>query len=296
MDKQSIDFILNLTSYLNINEVINLSQINKYYWDLRNIIFKEVCSQADYLTIGLMSELCLSNFKTDFKIDFNKNEKKRWLYLLYYSIKSKISNKFKNNVSPFFENKHLNSILNRKNLIIRNFNLSYCKKIDYSILCQPRNIKKLHRLTTLNLSYSNIKDIKDICLLKNLENLKLMDTPLTSIKGIENLSNLTSLDLLTSKLSDDDKFKENCVLKPLNKLINLTYLNLGFTNVRFVEPLQNLSKLEYLNLRYTKVEDPSSIIFNQSKYRTEIDLTHTPYIRNLNSINYRSNFVDFFME
>ena len=81
------------------------------------------------------------------------------------------------------------------------------------------------------------------------------------------LSNLTSLDLLTSKLSDDDKFKENCVLKPLNKLINLTYLNLGFTNVRFVEPLQNLSKLEYLNLRYTKVADPSSIIFNQSKYK-----------------------------
>ena len=66
MDKQSTDFILNFTSYLNINEVINLSQINKYYWDLRDIIFKEVCTQADYLTIGLMSELCLRNFKTEF--------------------------------------------------------------------------------------------------------------------------------------------------------------------------------------------------------------------------------------
>jgi len=77
-------------------------------------------------------------------------------------------------------------------------------------------------------------------------------TEFITIKGKLYSTSLTELNLAGMSLSDDD-------IKPLSKMVNLTYLKLGLNNISDISALSGLNNLKQLDLRDNNISDISAL-------------------------------------
>lgn len=125
----------------------------------------------------------------------------------------------------------------------------------------------LEKLTYLNASAYEIKDLTGLHHAVNLQHLELAGNSLRSIEPLRLLTNLEYLDLsmtgsldysplndlvnLKSLVLADSSFKDT---KNIEKLTKLKVLDLSFTNVKNVSSLSSLSQLEEINLSYIPIK------------------------------------------
>ena len=115
---------------------------------------------------------------------------------------------------------------------------------DYSLL------KEMGRLSLLDLSYSEIKDISFLAGLTNLTSLYLGGNRISDISFLSQLTGLAGLDLRSNGLVD---------ISPLQKLKKLRTLDLQYNELTNISPLQGLNRLSYLNVNWNKIADLSPL-------------------------------------
>ncbi|MDQ0857211.1 fibronectin type III domain-containing protein [Bacillus sp. V2I10] len=125
----------------------------------------------------------------------------------------------------------------------------------------------LEKLTYLNASPYEIKDLSGLEYAVNLQHLELAGNRLNSFEALKSFTKLEYLDLSMSGASDfsplnsltnlhslllaDTSFKD---LKHFQKLTNLKLLDLSWTGVKDVSVLESFHQLEEINLSYTEVK------------------------------------------
>lgn len=125
----------------------------------------------------------------------------------------------------------------------------------------------LEKLTYLNASPYEIKDLSGLEYAVNLQHLELAGNRLKSIGALKSFTKLEYLDLSMSGATDfsplnsltnlhslllaDTSFKD---LKHIQKLTNLKLLDLSWTGVKDVSVLESFHQLEEINLSYTEVK------------------------------------------
>ena len=101
-------------------------------------------------------------------------------------------------------------------------------------------------LISIDLSYTNVRDLSPIKGLKNLSALNLSHTQVSDLTPLGALKNLSFLNLCGTQVSD---------VSPLRKLQKVTELHLGDTQVRDFTPLKDLKKLRNLYLYKGQVSE-----------------------------------------
>ena len=125
----------------------------------------------------------------------------------------------------------LENLSNLQTLILANVSVEEDLKV----------LQNLKHLTYLNLRRSGVKDLTPIAGLTNLEYLNLYNNPeIQSIQPLQNLVGLRTLILGNIPVGEE--------IAVLDKLRQLTYLNLRNTGLTDISMLSHLSNLEYLNL------------------------------------------------
>jgi Leucine-rich repeat (LRR) protein len=112
------------------------------------------------------------------------------------------------------------------------------------------SIKKLESLTSLNLSYTFIKDIS---FLKNLSSLRELYLENCKIKNITDLADLKALEILNltgNNIQD---------ISSLIHLAKLTHLYLKDNEITDISPITFLKELTDLNLSYNHIKDISPV-------------------------------------
>lgn len=122
----------------------------------------------------------------------------------------------------------------------------------------------LEKLTYLNASPYEIKDLSGLEYAVNLQHLELAGNRLKSIEALKSFTKLEYLDLSMSGASD---------FSPLNSLTNLHSLLLADTSLKDLKHIQKLTNLKLLDLSWTGVKDVSVLeSFHQLE---EINLSYT---------------------
>lgn len=106
-----------------------------------------------------------------------------------------------------------------------------------------QNVKSLERL---NCGNTMVKDLKP---LRNLTNLRVLDVHLATVSELIFLSNLKNLEILDVS-ENYSLFK----LDGVEKLTNLTELNLSKTQVRSLQPVATLPDLQIIKFAHTPVK------------------------------------------
>jgi len=124
-------------------------------------------------------------------------------------------------------------------------------------------LKKLKKLTTLNLSAPYLEDFLYLQELKGLTSLELSSNNISDFLFLRELKCLTSLDLSFNKLSD---------LSFLQEQKGLTSLDISYNKVSDLSFLRKLKGLTSLNLRNNRISDLS--FFVGLKSVTSLDIRH----------------------
>lgn len=124
-------------------------------------------------------------------------------------------------------------------------------KLESGLLTDLSPLADLHNLQSLLLwGCENLSDISAIKRLNKLTVLDLSSTHVTDLAPLSGLVNLSDLDLISSYVKD---------LTPLKTLKNLKRLSLARTRVTDISPLQDLTNLSDLDLAGTKIKDLSPL-------------------------------------
>ena len=92
----------------------------------------------------------------------------------------------------------------------------------FKIVKLPNSLRWLTSLTTLDLSYTPIKDIRMLSNLKSLTSISLKWTPVKNIQALSKMPSLTNLELTGVSVWD---------IRPLSNLTSLSNLYLNETKV-----------------------------------------------------------------
>ena len=161
---------------------------------------------------------------------------------------------------------NLEGIENCKKLI--KFSVSDMQIEDYSILSRLNNIEEIGIFGNNSLTNTNFENFID---------------------NIKSFSKLNKLTLYSAKLDDIS------LLKELENIESLNYLNLAFNTIKNLEPLKNLTNLESLDLRNNMIIDISplsSLIKLKTLYLSNnhiIDITPLASNKNLMYLYLKGN-------
>ncbi|MFR0575356.1 InlB B-repeat-containing protein, partial [Bifidobacterium boum] len=126
------------------------------------------------------------------------------------------------------------------------------------------SVAKLAKLTSLDLSDTQVSNVSSLEKLANLGGLGLSYTQVSDVSPLAKLEKLTLLDLSNTRVSD---------VSALAKLTDLVGLNLNDTQVSDVSPLAELTSLWDLDLSKTQVADVSALAKLANLYK--LDLSET---------------------
>ena len=110
-------------------------------------------------------------------------------------------------------------------------------RVEEKELKSLEGVEELHKLISLNVSYSGIKSLKPVRNLINLEYITADFNQLTSLEGVENLKKLKGLSAGWNKITS---------LKPLKGLTNLEYLWMDDNRLKSLKGIENSTGLAYL--------------------------------------------------
>lgn len=181
-----------------------------------------------------------------------------------------------------FRFKHLKSLCLRQNLIQSISELEVLPVetmtdvdlYDNRIKHISSNVNKLVNLTSLDLSFNNIKHIKNIDNLTKLENLYFVQNKISKIENLNTLTELKNLELGGNNIQsiDEDSFKN------LNKIEEIW---LGKNAIPRLINLHHLSSLKILSIqgnRLKKIEGLDQLLNLEELY---ISNNHVSKIENL---------------
>lgn len=162
-------------------------------------------------------------------------------------------------------------------------NLKNLKEIDCSNNDNINSLTPLQGIISLErLNCSNTM-VKNLVPLRGLTNLKVLDLSFTTISELTFLSNLVKLENLNVS-KNASLFK----LDGLEKMLNLTELNVSESQVKLLDPLANLRELKVLDISSTPVASLralSSVTIRKSLRdlnisNTQIDGAQLDYLTN----------------
>lgn len=122
----------------------------------------------------------------------------------------------------------------------KSLNLSYTDVKDLTPLISLRNLK------SLDLSHTTISDIISLRKINKLETLYLNATNIKKIRPLIGLKNLSELHIENTRVNN---------IRPISHLTNLKVVYLNDTHIRNVDSLKNLKLLEHLYLGNSRVRD-----------------------------------------
>ena len=114
----------------------------------------------------------------------------------------------------------------------------------------PLTQQEMLRLTRLEASKRQIKDLTGLEHATNLTGLNLHQNSIDNLKSLAELTHLKSLSLWGNPVSD---------LSPLANLTELTGLDLGACQISDIVPLANLTQLKWLHLHNNQIENIISL-------------------------------------
>ena len=118
---------------------------------------------------------------------------------------------------------------------------------------QPITRADMTKLTSLEASSMNIKNLSGLEYAVNLQELELGSNQISDIKVLANLTNLQVLDLSRNQIKD---------INPLANLTNLQELTLNANKISDISPLAKLTNLQKLYLNGNKISDISPLVSN----------------------------------
>ena len=140
----------------------------------------------------------------------------------------------------------------------------WARKKIYDMARLVSSLRKLSKLTTLDLSGTQVSDISALGQLGQLTTLDLSGTQVSDISALGQLGQLTTLDLSGTQVSD---------ISVLRQLGELTTLKLSRTQASDISVLGQLGQLTSLNLWDTQASDISAL--GQLRQLTSLDLWGT---------------------
>ncbi|MCA9175103.1 MAG: hypothetical protein KDB14_11525 [Planctomycetales bacterium] len=135
----------------------------------------------------------------------------------------------------------------------------YLASSNVTNLCDLKNL----RLTTLDISGTDIERISALEGMQSLEEINLSNTHVSDIRPLHRLTHLKRIDASGSNVTD---------LSPLKALVNLQELILNDTPLNTLHHLPNLQKLAVVWIEGTKV--PSSEIVEFSRVHPQCVIKH----------------------
>ena len=146
---------------------------------------------------------------------------------------------------------------------------------DHESQCKLKTcniLNSLKSLQTLDLSFSQIRDISSLAKLSSLQSLDLRYNKISDISFLEKLTSLQSLGLTSNKICDTSSLKKLTSLQSLDlrsnqisdissleKLTNSQSLDLRYNQISDINFLEKLTSLQSLYLRSNKTSDISSL-------------------------------------
>lgn len=178
------------------------------------------------------------------KLKFNK-------YIKYLRLEQ-VQSLYIPNMNHLLNLQRLEIINNQLNSINKNLpsNIEYLD-LSFNILKGIKNLHRLTKLTTLNLSFNCfISDIINIENLTKLTDVNLSNNRILTISGLDKLVNITTLDLSNNKLTK---------IENLGNLVNLQHLFLNNNKIRIIQNLDHFTQLKTLNLAFNKINKIQNI-------------------------------------
>ena len=126
-------------------------------------------------------------------------------------------------------------------------------------------IRKELKKPTGELTKADLEKVTSLFLRNGFGNVYLNDNRLTSVKGLEKLTQLTTLNLVDNKLTD---------VKGLEKLTQLKELSLGYNKLTSIKGLEKLTQLKELILTDNKLTNVKGL--EKLTQLVELDLEDNP--------------------
>ncbi|MCP4179719.1 MAG: hypothetical protein GY756_18320 [bacterium] len=197
------------------------------------------------------------------------------LLVAYQTIKLNKKNEFSKNQIQIISNKlgfnvtdrHGNIRHDAKSILTENLQNTTSVDLSYTRVKDISFLENLNDLYSLDLSNTSVSDISSISTLINLKYLNLSKTKINSISPLYNLQKIEELDLKNTTIEN---------IKELDGLINLKILDLSYTNIADATHLANLTHLKKLNLSHTKIENADFL--NKLKALEYLDLSGTDIV------------------
>jgi len=133
-------------------------------------------------------------------------------------------------------------------------------------------LKKLKRISNLNLTFNGIDHCNDLENMSNMLHLDVSDNYLTDLIFVQNMEKLKSLDARSNRIQDLNPLSRLTNLESLylssNKISNITAIEtclniqrLGMHSnlLKDISPLEKIPKLVYLNLSHNKITNIQSL-------------------------------------
>ncbi|KAG7696603.1 hypothetical protein KL914_002837 [Ogataea haglerorum] len=142
-----------------------------------------------------------------------------------------------------------------------------------------KHINEFTNLTTLDLSFNNIKNIKHLEALTKLENLYFVQNRIKEIRNLETLKNLKNLELGGNRIE--------VISETLLHLPSVEQLWLGKNMISKFENLQNLKRLRVLSIqsnKITKIENLDHLESLEELYLSHNKLTKLEGLDNLHKL------------
>lgn len=254
MDTLNFDIINLIYSELDYIDIINVSKVNKYLYNMfidnkKHIISKESITYYKVKKYNLLDRYENIKISIDSSGFFDNNFKKYVNNITILRLDEK-------EYVPYLPN-----MINLKKLLIYiniNFDISNLIFLEELYICGISiiNIDSLKYLTKLKFLLLNKCEIKDSSSLEKLTNMRRLEICSSEINSLSFLKNMKYLNHITFYNSTFNKKINYSFVK---YLINLKYLNLCYTKNFKYECLKNITSLEILYLTRTKIKNLKSL-------------------------------------
>lgn len=201
------------------------------------------------------------------------------VHLKIRSIESLGLSRFSNLESLVLRDNLIESLNGLKELTCKD-KLTEIDLYDNRIKHISKHVNELRQLTSLDLSFNNIKHVKHIHKLVNLENLYFVQNKIHSIENIETLQKLKNLEFGGNHIDE--------ISETLLQLPTLEQLWLGQNKISKFQNLDNLSHLRILSIqsnRITKIEGLDGLVSLEELYLSHNKLTKLEGLDKLTHLN-----------
>jgi protein phosphatase 1 regulatory subunit 7 len=140
------------------------------------------------------------------------------------------------------------------------------------------HVNEFSNITSLDLSFNNIKHIKHVDKLTRLENLYFVQNKISKIENIEPLTKLTNLEFGGNRITQ---------IENLDTLVNLRQLWLGQNKIVKLEGLSQLRNLRVLSIqsnKISKIEGLEALESLEELYLSHNKLTQIEGLSNLKNL------------